>query len=187
MARKKREMVIRDAEQLRALRTPLRQEIVRSFMKLGACTVGELADDMGKQAAALYYHVHALEEAGLAVETGKRSGEGRPETVYSLAAERILIDRSEASPSFRAAVTELNRATLRTAERELAAAVESRRGGGKDHTSLLRLASRLRPRDAARAAKMMREVIEFMSEHDDEAGDPFTMTSVFVRIPERPE
>lgn len=184
MTRKQRELVISEAGQLRALRTPVRQEIVRSFMKLGACTVGELAEDLGREAAALYYHVHALVRARVVVETGQREGDGRPESTYALAAERILVDRNETSPSFLAALTELNRATLRTAERELEASVAARERRDDDATMLLRLGAGLKPRDAARAAKMLREVVEFMSEHDDpDAEDSFTLTSAFVRAP----
>ncbi|MCK4410184.1 MAG: helix-turn-helix transcriptional regulator, partial [Candidatus Eisenbacteria sp.] len=86
MARRKKTLIIRSARQVRALRTPLRQEIVQALTKLGACTVRELADELGHEPAALYYHVHALEEAGIAVETDKRRGGGRPEGIYELVA-----------------------------------------------------------------------------------------------------
>lgn len=183
MARRKRKLVIKSAPQLRALRTPLRQQMVRALLEFGECTVRELADELGREPAALYYHVHALIEAGIATETGQRAGGGRPERIYSLVADRMVIDKSVTSGPFLAALADLNRATLRTAERELAASVRARTGGGPDdRTSLLRLAARLKPRDAARAAKMLHEVVEFLADHDDaDAGDTYSLTVAFVR------
>ena len=122
MARRKHSLVVRDANQLRALRTPLRQEMVRTFSRLGACTVRELADELGREPAGLYYHVHALVDSRIVRVTGKRETGTRPESVYSLVAERILIDRTGTSEPFLSALADLQRATLRTAERELAAA-----------------------------------------------------------------
>ena len=186
MAGRRKTLLIKSAEQVRALRTPLRQEIVQALTKLGACTVRELADELGHAPAALYYHIHALEEVGIAVETNKRRGGGRPEGVYELVAKRILIDRSETSGAFLSALAELQRASLRTAERELMRAVEARGDRSAADTAspmLLRLSSRLRHRDAARAAKLVRELAEFLAKSDDDdAKDSYALTVVFVPL-----
>ena len=184
MARRKKTLIIRSARQVRALRTPLRQEIVQALTKLGACTVRELADELGHEPAALYYHVHALEEAGIAVETDKRRGGGRPEGVYELVAERILIDRKETSGPFLSALSDLQRATLRTAEKELEAALKAREPkDASDASTLLRLASHLKPQDAARARKMIHELVEFLAKKDNAgAGDTYSLTAAFTRL-----
>ncbi len=184
MARRKRNLVIRDAGQLRALRTPLRQEMVRTFSRLGACTVRELADELRREPATLYYHVHALVDSGIVRETGKRKAGTRPESVYSLVAERILIDRKETSGPFLSALSDLQRATLRTAEKELEVALKARdpKKAG-DAPTLLRIASRLKPQDAARATKMLHELVEFLAENDDsETGDTYSLTAAFTRL-----
>ena len=184
MARKRKTLHIRSAKQVRALRTPLRQEIVHALTKLGASTVRELADELGHEPPALYYHVHALEEAGIAVEIDKRRGGSRPEAVYELVAERIMIDRSESSGPFLAALADLQRATLRTAEKELEAALKARdRKDAGEAPALLRLASRLKPHDAARAMKMLHELVEFLARSDDpDAGDTYSLTAAFTRL-----
>ncbi len=187
IARRKKTLLIKSAKQVRALRTPLRQEIVQALTRLGACTVRELANELGHEPAALYYHVHALEEAGIAVETDRRRrGGGRPESIYRLVAERIMIDRNETSGPFLSALAELQRASLRTAERELTRAVEARSDGPAADTAspmLLRISSRLRPRDAARAAKLVRELAEFLAENDDsDAEDSYALTVAFARL-----
>ncbi len=183
-ARREKTLLIKSAKQVRALRTPLRQEIVQALTRLGACTVRELADELGHEPATLYYHVHALEEAGIAAEIDKRKGGGRPEGVYELMAEKILVDRSETSEPFLSALADLQRATLRTAERELVAALEARDPKGSDDSpTLLRIASRLKPQDAARARKMLHELVEFLAENDDpDAETAHSLTVAFVPV-----
>jgi predicted ArsR family transcriptional regulator len=158
--------------------------MVQTFSRLGPCTVRELADELGREPATLYYHVHALVDSGIVRETGKRKAGTRPESVYSLVAERILIDRSETSEPFLSALADLQRATLRTAERELVAALEARDPKGSDDSpTLLRIASRLKPQDAARAIKMLHELVEFLAESDDpEVGDTYSLTAAFTRL-----
>ena len=183
-ARKRKVLRIRTARQVRALRAPLRQEIVQAFTKLGACTVRELADELGHEPASLYYHVHGLEEAGIVLEVDRRKDGGRPESVYAPVAERIIIDRTETSKAFLSALSDLQCSTLRAAERELAASIAAAgRAGKQDPTTLLRLEARLKPRDQARARKMLREVVEFLAESDDAtAEDTFSLTVAMVRL-----
>lgn len=184
MAGRKKTLFIRSAKQIRALRTPLRQEIAQALMGLGACTVGELADELGREPAALYYHVHALAKAGIVVEGDERRGGGRPERMYRLAADRIIIDRGETSKAFLSALSDLQRATLRAAERELEAVLTARGPKNvRNAPTLLRLASHLKPQHAARATKMLHELVEFLAEHDDaEAGDIYSLTAAFTRL-----
>lgn len=189
MATRKKTLLIKSAKQLRALRTPLRQEIVRTLIRTGACTVRELAAELGREPAALYYHVHALVGAGIAKEKGKQKAGGRREAVFSLVAPRIMIDRRETSRTFLSALGDLQRATLRTAERELAGSLAARgRSNDDDSTSLLRLTSRLKPRDAARVTEMLHEVVEFLTEKDDpESGEPYSLTAALVRLVDQGE
>jgi DNA-binding transcriptional ArsR family regulator len=177
-------LLISTPEQLRALRTPLRQEIVRTLVGEGSCTVRELAEALGREPAALYYHVHALVDAGIATEGGTRGAGGRAERVYSPVAPRIVIDRRKNSRAFLSALADLQRATLRATERELESAIKSRgTRNADDSTSLLRLTARLRPRDAERAAKMLSEVATFLAESDDpDAGKPYSMTAALARL-----
>jgi predicted ArsR family transcriptional regulator len=182
----KKELLISTADQLRALRTPVRQDLVRALTRTGPRTVRELAQALGRQPAALYYHVHALVKAGIVVEKRTRGAGERPERVYALAAPRIRIDRSQRSKAFLSALDDLQRATLSAAERELSAQLEARgRDTNNDHTSLLRLTSRLRPNDAKRASEMLKKVAAFIAEKDDpEDGSTYSLTAAFTHLVE---
>ncbi|MFH1502764.1 MAG: helix-turn-helix domain-containing protein [Candidatus Eisenbacteria bacterium] len=184
--KKPRTLVIKDARTVRALRTPVRQEILGAFERLGAGSVKDVAAELGRAPASLYYHIHELEEVGLIEELGRRDAGRRTEAVYGPTAERIVLDRGETSKAFVEAVADLNRAALRTAERELAAALapaRTRKVPPAESVSLLRLTSRLKPADAARARKMLQDVAEFMAERDD-AGvtEAFSLTAALVRL-----
>ena len=188
-AHAKRTLIIRDAETLRALRTPLRREILESLIRSRSASVKDLASDLGRAPAALYYHVHELVRAGLIREVRKRATGKRLESVYEPAAPRVEIDRSVRSRAFLGALTDLQRATLRTAEREITRALASggaARGAPRESPSLVRLTARLRPRAAAKARKMLRDLARFLAENDDpQARDTYALTAALVPVRRR--
>ena len=183
--RRKRTLVIRDPEQVKALRTPLRQEIVETLTRLGTCSVKELGEVTGRAPASLYYHIHELVEAGLIREATQRQAGKRVESVYEAVADRIVLDRAERSKAFLSALSDLHRSTLRKAERDIIAALEpghAPRDAADESAALLRTTARLRPKAAARARRMMRELAEFVGESDDpDAAETHSLTIVFAR------
>jgi DNA-binding transcriptional ArsR family regulator len=186
-ARRKRTLKVRDPKQVKALRTPLRQEVVEAVTRLGACSVKELGDAVGRAPASLYYHVHELEAAGLIMEAGRRRVGKRLESVYEPVAQRIVIDRAERSEEFLSALLDLHRSSLRTAERELVRALDPGRMAGvpkaRAPAMLVRLSARLRPGAAAEAGRMMRELAEFMERNDDpDTPATHALTAVLVRL-----
>jgi hypothetical protein len=99
--------LVRDPALIRALRSPLRQEIVDVAQALGPCAVADLARELGRPADGLYYHVRALVAAGLLVPAGERGSGRQREALYATAAPEsglwLLYD--PADPENAAAVT----------------------------------------------------------------------------------
>ena len=93
-------LVISTAEQLKALVTPVRNQIHLQMEMLGECTIAELAAAMEREPESLYYHIHRLQRVGVVIQVGERSFNGRSEAVYALAGERIRVDQTESSPGF---------------------------------------------------------------------------------------
>ena len=184
---RRRKLVVREASKLRALRTPLRQEILNALEKLGRGTVKDIAAELRRPPASLYYHIHKLVDAGLVNEAGSRPAGRRREAVYQTAAEKIIVDRSVSEKGFTDALVDLHRATFRAAERESIAALRAERVDGakrRDGVTLLRLTARLRPAEARRARKMLREIARFMKEHDSpDTPTAFALTATLVRLP----
>lgn len=185
-ARKKRTLVIRDPEIVRALRTPLRREILEALIRLGSSSVKDLASETGRAPAALYYHVHELARVGLIREAKRRRAGKRLETIYEPVAERIVLDRTVRTRPFVEALSDLQRSTLRTAERELTRALESGRTADTapaESTALIRATARLKPRAAAQARKKLRELAQFLAENDDpRAPGTYAVTAALVLL-----
>ncbi|MEM6274618.1 MAG: helix-turn-helix domain-containing protein [Myxococcota bacterium] len=75
--------LVDDAEQIRALVSPVRQEIVDTVQALREASAAELAAELDRPTDGLYYHLKALVRARLLKVCGHR-GEGRSrEAVYS--------------------------------------------------------------------------------------------------------
>lgn len=184
MANRRRKMVIRDAATVRALRATLRQEVLNALEGPGGRSVKEVALELGRPAASLYYHVHKLVEAGLVREAGRRTNGRQEEVLYEAAADTILIDRSVRSKDFVAALSDLQRSTLRAAEREAARALESPprpSAPAGDPVTLLRLSTKLSRADARRARRKLKELAAFLeSRNDPAAADSFSFTAVLV-------
>jgi DNA-binding transcriptional ArsR family regulator len=68
--------------QLRALVSPLRQEIVDLLARTGPASAAELGQLIRRAPDGLYYHLRALERAGLVSLAGTRRRGGREEAVY---------------------------------------------------------------------------------------------------------
>ncbi len=184
--RRKKELVLESPRQIRALRTPLRQEIVRTLGRTGPVSVRELAELLDRAPASLYYHVHELEDAGILRQTGTRPAGRREEGVYELAAERIVINRTKRSKAFVSALEDVHRSTLRTAEREISPALEvSRRDapGRDDAVTLLRLSARLSPSDLRKARRMLTDLVAFLGDRDDpKAAATYSVTVAMARL-----
>src|SRR5436190_2021792 len=70
--------------QVRALESPRRQEIVDALAALGASSVAELADHLGRPADSLYFHVRKLLKVGVIRELELRKSGRHEWAVYAL-------------------------------------------------------------------------------------------------------
>jgi DNA-binding transcriptional ArsR family regulator len=121
MARRKPPMVVSRPAQLRALASPVRQEIVDTVQALGQAAVTEIATHLGRPADGLYYHLRALQSAGLLRVAGERRGrDGRPQALYSTTAPergmRLRYERDK--PAALRPLKRLVGSMLRTAQRD---------------------------------------------------------------------
>lgn len=66
---------IGEPRQIRALASPIRQDILDVVTAVGPCSVAELSETLGRPADGLYYHLRLLLKVGLLVEA---SSDGNP-------------------------------------------------------------------------------------------------------------
>jgi predicted transcriptional regulator len=109
--------LVTSAKQLQVIASPGREEIVDMVALIGPCSITELAGALGRSRNSLYYHVRALRDCGLLVET-QCSGEGKKTTAYYDPPGRPLAVHFDLSTKDRKrAVVALARARIRSAAR----------------------------------------------------------------------
>ena len=107
---------IADARQIRALSSPIRQDILDAVTAIGPCSVSELAAATGRPADGLYYHIRRL----LAVKLLKEvpgNGAGRAELRLDVAQKAFYLKYQPESRANKAAVLRVIGAMVRSAER----------------------------------------------------------------------
>jgi DNA-binding transcriptional ArsR family regulator len=134
--RSSRESWISRIDQMRALSSPVRQELLDVLARMGTVSLAELGAVLGRPADGLYYHVRLLKRRGLVRSAGTRVVRGRREELFEAAAPQFGL-RYAAAPSPRAqAVTDIVSSMLRLGSRDfrraLAAAGNRLEGRNRD-------------------------------------------------------
>lgn len=112
-----RPYVVKSTKQLLAIASPGREDIIDAVGLMGPCTVPDLARYLGRSRHALYYHVRALRDCRLLLET-RLSGEGKkPTALYDLPGRPLSVQYDLSSERTRQAVIQLARSRLRSAAR----------------------------------------------------------------------
>lgn len=117
---------IRDLEQLRALASPVRQEIIDALHAAGPCSMSELADLLARPVDSLYFHVRRLLKVRLVVELDARKTGRHVASMYDLPARPVRIDyRILSSPAGARALRSVVHGALRLSLREFDSATRS--------------------------------------------------------------
>jgi DNA-binding transcriptional ArsR family regulator len=116
--------VIRTRKQLRALTSAARQEIVDVLAEMGTASVAEIAATLGRPADALYFHLRALQNAGLVKQAGDRERGRRREALFRTVAPELFLHYEPASRENRRAVTAIVSSMLRLGIRDFRRAFE---------------------------------------------------------------
>ena len=170
---KEREFLVSTVEQMEALASPVRHQIHLAMEMLGACSVNELAERMGRVPETLYYHVRRLEKVGILKQVGRRAGGGREEAIYELGAKRVRVDPKQTSPRFLKAMAKGCGSLLRFAQKSFERALEARaerRFVPKRSLRIEQVAVRLSVRNLAELNKRLDSLQEFLAVTDEPDG-----------------
>jgi predicted transcriptional regulator len=114
---------IEQLHQIRALASPVRQDLVDAVVSEGPCTIAELAERVGRPADALYHHVRRLVAAGLLVEESVRRAAGRPAVRLTVPGRPMMIAYDQQARGHVAASSDVVATMLRSARRGFARAL----------------------------------------------------------------
>ena len=120
--------------QLRALASPLRQELLDVLESIGPCGIAELATPLGRAADALYFHIRLLQKVGLVVEVEQRRVGRHTITIYDVPGRPLRIDRAKARPTdLQAVVAGILRLAMRDHRRGLTDPATITTGKARNH------------------------------------------------------
>lgn len=148
-------------DQVNCLSSPLRKELMSTFISYGPASVSEVAKRMNKRSKSLYYHIEQMEAHGLLKIVGRRATVKKPEAVYDAVSPRLEFQRNP-SESYRAATRKSIQALLRLASRQMDAAEEA---GLKPRVTKLSL--RLSSEDQKEWSRRFQELLRWAEERDD--------------------
>jgi predicted ArsR family transcriptional regulator len=113
-----RPYVIERRDQIAALESSVRQEVIDTIQAAGPRSALEIASLMGRPADALYYHIRRLQSVGLLVVSETRRRGRRDEAVYDLVGRPLKLRYPEHRDARTHPLMRLVRSMLRTAERD---------------------------------------------------------------------
>lgn len=179
--------VIRDADQLGVMVSPVRHHLLRTLSTLGPVPVRELAERLDRSPESLYYHLRALEGASLVRRHETRVRNGRSEVIWASVARGVYTDPDQTSPDYVEAMQRSASSLLRLADRQVHAALELQKETGSRRPPSLRCMQvhvRLAPAAVRELARRLDDLIAFIEESDDpEAEKMVAVTLASAPIP----
>jgi DNA-binding transcriptional ArsR family regulator len=172
--------------QLRALASPLRQELLDVLEASGPCSIGELAAPLGRAPDSLYFHVRRLQKVGLVVEVERRAVGRHTVAIYDVAGRPLRIDRTKARPAeLQAVVAGILRLATRDHRCGLTDPGTVHTGPARNHWGG-RVRGWLDDRDLATANRLLERLLALMRRGRPGAGrQPIALSWVFARTPPR--
>ena len=114
---KNRKYVVRRQDQLLTLASPGREDIIDAVTMRGPCGVSEIASFLGRSRHSLYYHVRAMRDCGLLVETMVSGKGAKPTAHYDLPGRPFVLRYDLSSAKTRRAVVAIMKARFRAGQR----------------------------------------------------------------------
>lgn len=179
-----RPYVIRRRDQIAALESAVRQEIVDTIQAAGPLSASEISGLMGRPADALYYHLKRLVKVGLLLVRATRRSGRRDEVVYDLAGHPLVLDYPVSAEGKDHPLSGLVRSMLRTAEKDFRAAVgtnAARPDGDRRNLWAGRRHAWLSSRDLERVNDLVDQLVAIMTRARNPAGGELcTLTLVLA-------
>lgn len=168
---------------MRALAHPTRVRMMQ-LLRTEPLSASELARGLGVRFGSAQYHLHSLEQAGIARRVGERRKRGGTEILFEVSRSLWIDYDPEAPPGMREA---MNHAFLAELERRLDAAAAEPEAEDTDRDVFSTREVELRARDVRAATKALHEYLRILDELALDAPTrtsvPFTASVLLFRVP----
>jgi hypothetical protein len=123
---------IEDAAQIRALESPMRQELVDALTTLGPSSISDLATHLGRNADSLYFHIRKLVKVKLVVVVEQKKVGRHEFAIYAVPGRTArLVYRPAVLRSIRKVVAGAVRLSVREFQRAILVPGEVTQGPGR--------------------------------------------------------
>ncbi|MCZ6837096.1 MAG: helix-turn-helix domain-containing protein [Planctomycetota bacterium] len=171
-----RQFTVSKQDQLDSLASPVRHQLHQTMDAIGPCSVRELAERMGREPEALYYHLRNMLKSGLVIETGRRPAGRRYEAIYDVVGRPFRVDPTITRPGFLDGLYRSAAARLRLADRCLKQTIMAKRAvreGASRSFRIEQINVRLSDRNLKAYNRQVTELMSFLREHDDPDAENF--------------
>lgn len=175
-------------EQLKALVSARRQEIVDHLAAAGKLSVKELADSLGQHPSALYHHLKLLREVGLVRSAGSRITNRRREELFETPAVQMRYGMSVKDPEFRAIFGQLNSAQCRQVDRDFSAGLDNdllEESGAARNLRSFRVIGAPDPDALAEINHHLEQIVRLMWESAGQEYPKLMLSCVMAPLPDR--
>lgn len=112
-------------DQIRAVSSPVRQDIVDAVAVIGPCSVSELGDFLDLRPDSLYYHVRVLRDLGILLEASRVNPRGQSIATYDVPGRPVFLRYELSTREGAAALSRYAAAMLRSAQRGFSHGIKS--------------------------------------------------------------
>src|SRR5437867_3237124 len=116
--RTRRTSIVSRLDQMAALASPARQELLDVLTRMGTASLAEIGSVLGRPSDGLYYHVRVLQRVGLVASAGTREHAGRREGLFRATATEFALRYASSPPPQARAVTAIVAGMLRLGIRD---------------------------------------------------------------------
>lgn len=153
---------ISQMRQLTAIVSPVRQEILDLMARVDAVSLAQVGALLARPSDGLYYHMRALQRAGLVESAGTRTVAGRKEQLFRAVASEFALHYAAAPARHAAAVNSVVGAMTRLGARDFHRALQAEgtklEGPDRDLWAL-RTTGWLRPADVRRVNRLIQSLV----------------------------
>ena len=172
------ESTILTREQIRALYSPIRLDIMTSLRAYGDATAGEIAARVRIDEHLLYYHLRCLTKVDLVTIAGQRAGSTKPETIFSARAPGSTSELDMRDEATRNEVKRNVHTILKAAAREYCDATDIHFNDHRDDFLLVRRSASLSAEKRKEFIELVDKLTMLLNEQSEPGGEAFGLTLV---------
>jgi DNA-binding transcriptional ArsR family regulator len=171
------------ADQLKALQSAVRMDIVDRLVAVGPMSVKDLAAWTGKKATPIYHHLQQLENVGLVKRTHEFGTRGRPAAVYRASGSPVRWARAPLKVSNRKPMARIGRVVASQAAKDYALGFQAsnwRIEGPKRNHWVFRCVARPSPKRLEKMNALLNELGELFWTPDPSPGELSVSIACFL-------